>query len=182
MYRNLDWYNELRISYDMSVPNVAHLEPQRGGCCTVFPYFIGEILELPLTTVQDYALFHMIGEYSTALWREQIEQITEQHGLISLLIHPDYLLNRKALEVYKELLGYLRELRSRKNIWFARPGEINRWWRDRNAMKVVFESGRWRVKGPGSERARVAFASIQDDRMVYAVEPSDGRGGWCGPG
>ena len=170
MYRNLDWYSELRISYDMSVPNVAHLEPQRGGCCTVFPYFIGEILELPLTTVQDYSLFHIIGDYSTGLWRKQIEQITEKHGLISLLIHPDYLLNQKALDVYRELLAYLRDLRGQKNIWFALPGEINRWWRDRNAMKLVFESGRWCVKGPGSERARVGFASIKDDRIVYAVE------------
>jgi hypothetical protein len=47
MYRNADWYEELETSYDMSIPNVAHLDPQRGGCCTVFPYFIGRILELP---------------------------------------------------------------------------------------------------------------------------------------
>jgi hypothetical protein len=48
MYPNLDWYAELGFSYDMSVPNVAHLDPQRGGCCTVMPYFIGDQLELPL--------------------------------------------------------------------------------------------------------------------------------------
>ena len=59
----------------MSVPNVAHLEPQRGGCCTVMPYFIGDILELPLTTTQDYSLFHILGDYSIALWKQQIELI-----------------------------------------------------------------------------------------------------------
>lgn len=57
MYRNVDWFDALDVSYDMSVPNVAHLEAQRGGCCTIFPYFIGRILELPLTTIQDYCLF-----------------------------------------------------------------------------------------------------------------------------
>jgi hypothetical protein len=36
MYRNVEWYDQLNVSYDMSVPNVAHLEPQRGGCCTVW--------------------------------------------------------------------------------------------------------------------------------------------------
>ena len=41
MYRNLDWYDAYEFSYDMSVPNVAHLEPQRGGCCTVMPFFVG---------------------------------------------------------------------------------------------------------------------------------------------
>ncbi len=55
MYRNLDWYDAYEFSYDMSVPNVAHLEPQRGGCCTVMPFFVGKILELPLTTTQDYS-------------------------------------------------------------------------------------------------------------------------------
>ena len=57
MYRQQDWFDALDFSYDMSVPNVAHLEPQRGGCCTVTPYFIGKIVELPLTTIQDYSLF-----------------------------------------------------------------------------------------------------------------------------
>src|SRR5208282_2894928 len=46
LYRKQLWYDALKFSYDMSVPNVAHLDPQRGGCCTVMPYFLGEIVEL----------------------------------------------------------------------------------------------------------------------------------------
>ena len=34
LYRNLDWYDALEFSYEMSVPNVGHLDPQRGGCCS----------------------------------------------------------------------------------------------------------------------------------------------------
>ena len=60
MYREQDWFDAFEFSYDMSVPNAAHLEPQRGGCCTVMPYFVGNILELPLTTAQDYTLFHIL--------------------------------------------------------------------------------------------------------------------------
>ena len=37
VYRNLDWYAALEFKYDMSVSNVAHLDPQRGGCCTSSP-------------------------------------------------------------------------------------------------------------------------------------------------
>jgi hypothetical protein len=170
MYRNVDWYQDLDISYDMSVPNVAHLEPQRGGCCTVFPYFIGRILELPLTTVQDYSLFHILGEYSIKLWKRQIELISQKHGLISFIVHPDYLLREKALSVYTALLAYLSQLRSDKKMWIARPGDVNRWWRERSAMKLVQEHGRWRVEGPGCERARIAFAHIKNDRIVYTVE------------
>ena len=91
MYREQQWYDAFEFSYDMSVPNVAHLEPQRGGCCTVMPYFVGKILELPLTTIQDYSLFHILGDYSISLWQQQIDAIREQNGLITFLAHPDYL-------------------------------------------------------------------------------------------
>ncbi len=40
MYREQRWFDAFEFSYDMSVPNAAHLEPQRGGCCTVMPYFL----------------------------------------------------------------------------------------------------------------------------------------------
>ena len=69
MYRNLDWFQAFNFSYDMSVPNVGHLDPQSGGCCTVMPYFVGNILELPLTTVQDYPLYHILRQRSIDLWK-----------------------------------------------------------------------------------------------------------------
>lgn len=62
MYRNQSWFDKLEFAYDMSVPNVAHLEPQRGGCCTVMPYIIGDLVELPLTTIQDYSLFNILNQ------------------------------------------------------------------------------------------------------------------------
>lgn len=174
MYRNVNWYDELQVSYDMSVPNVAHLEPQRGGCCSVFPYFIGRILELPLTTVQDYSLFHILGDYSIELWKEQIEIVTGKHGLISFIVHPDYIQAERELSVYKMLLAYLSHLRTDRNIWIARPGEVNRWWRERSEMKLVLEDGMWRIEGRGQERARLAYACVDGDRIVYSVERSSG--------
>ena len=95
MYREQGWFGAFEFSYDMSVPNAAHLEPQRGGCCTVMPYFVGNILELPLTTVQDYTLFYILNDYSTTLWEEQIRLISERHGLVSVITHPDYLVGRR---------------------------------------------------------------------------------------
>jgi len=32
LYRKPEWYDALDFSFDMSIPNVAHLDPQRGGC------------------------------------------------------------------------------------------------------------------------------------------------------
>lgn len=171
MYRNVEWYDALDMSYDMSVPNVAHLEAQRGGCCTVFPYFIGRVLELPLTTIQDYCLFHILGDYSHELWEKQIALINEKHGLVSFIIHPDYLGTGRALEVYKGLLGYLSELRSEGKAWVALPKEVNRWWRERNQMTLIRERGAWRIQGRGKERARIAYAILaEDDKLRYSLD------------
>lgn len=172
MYRRQDWLPALDISYDMSVPNVAHLEPQQGGCCTVMPYFNGHVLELPLTTAQDYTVFHVLGDYSTALWQEQIGKILAEHGLISFIAHPDYLVEPRACEVYTELLGLLDRLRTERGVWIAPPAEIDRWWRDRRAMTLVADGDTWRIKGAGSARARLAWARLEGDRVVYDVGPS----------
>ncbi len=167
MYRRQDWYDAFEFSYDMSVPNVAHLEPMRGGCCTVFPYFIGNILELPLTTIQDYSLFHILNDYSIDLWKQQLDLLARRNGLISFITHPDYLIDTRARDIYEELLSYLQVLIERRNIWAALPGEIDRWWRARSQMSLVEKSGEWQIVGPESDRARVAFAVLEHDKMRY---------------
>jgi hypothetical protein len=167
LYRNLHWFDQLDFSYDMSVPTSAHLEAQEGGCCTVMPYFIGQILELPLTTAQDYSLWHILGDYSIEVWRRQLHLIRQRHGLISFIIHPDYLLQKKACATYRSLLNYLSELRSEEQIWAALPGDVDRWWRQRSLMQLVPAGNSWRIEGQGSERARIAYARLQDGRIVY---------------
>lgn len=171
MYRNPEWFDSLDFSYDMSMPNAAHLEPQRGGCCTIFPYFIGRILELPLTTAQDYSLFHILRAYSIDLWKSQLERILHLHGLASFIIHPDYILESRPRAVYQQLLGYLAGLRTDAGLWITLPGNINRWWRRRRAMQLVCSGGFWQVTGEGRESARVAFAHIRDNRIFYTVAP-----------
>jgi hypothetical protein len=169
LYRNPDWYDSLEFSYDMSIPNVAHLEAQRGGCCTVMPFFIGKILELPLTTAQDYALFHLLGDHSLDLWMRQIRIITEGHGLVSCIAHPDYIIEKCARGSYESLLDYLAHLRSRANLWLTLPREVDRWWRERSAMQLVRQGDAWQVEGPGKERARIAWARLDGERLVYSL-------------
>ncbi|MCZ6776092.1 MAG: hypothetical protein O7D34_06520 [Ignavibacteria bacterium] len=170
LYRNLDWYEALDFSYDMSVPNVAHLDPQKGGCCTVMPYFINNILEIPLTTTQDYTLFNILDDYSMKLWKTQLELIMAEHGLISFNIHPDYIIRKRASHTYNTLLEYLAELRSDRQVWIALPREVNTWWRQRSQMKLILKNGDWRIEGPGSDQARVAYAMLDGDVVVYEIE------------
>src|SRR6266852_6563094 len=171
LYRNLLWYGDYQFSYDMSVPNVAHLDPQGGGCCTVMPYFIGDILEIPLTATQDYSLFHILRQYSIELWKQQIKIIVDGHGLLSFIIHPDYVIETKLQSVYRELLAHLRHQCKERNIWAALPRQIDSWWRQRNAMKLVPNGDGWAIAGEGIERAQIAYASVQNGTLVYSFDP-----------
>lgn len=168
LYRNADWYDALDFQYDMSIPNVAHLDPQRGGCCTVMPYFIGKLVEIPVTCTQDYTLFHILRDYSTDLWKRQIELIREQHGLISILVHPDYVIEPRAQDLYRSLLSYLAEMRETNHVWAPLPRDVAEWWRQRNQMELVCEDGVWRVEGTGKERATVAYACAAGDDITYS--------------
>ncbi len=169
LYRNQNWYGAFSFSYDMSVPNVGHLDPQAGGCCTVLPYFVGEVLELPVTTTQDYSLFNILGTYSLDLWREQIRQIIEQNGLISFIVHPDYLDNTEAKNTYAALLEHLVELRSASGLWTALPGEVDVWWRQRSQMNWC----RTETDGASKERAQSArwlrYATLSNDTIKYSL-------------
>jgi hypothetical protein len=171
LYRKVEWFKALCFSYDMSMPNVAHLEAQRGGCCTVMPYFLPDgMLELPLTTTQDYSLFHILEEYSLALWKQQINIILAGHGLVSFLIHPDYVIQKRAQDVYKALLDYVNRLRLEHRIWMALPREVDCWWRERSKMQLVADNAGWRITGPGSDRASLAYARLDGDRLVYEID------------
>ncbi|MGO9970858.1 MAG: hypothetical protein ACLPY2_26665 [Bryobacteraceae bacterium] len=170
LYRNLDWYGAFRFSYDMSVPNVGHLDPQPGGCCTVMPFYIGEILELPLTTIQDYSLFNILNVYSIALWEQQIDVIRRHHGLISFNVHPDYLKTPRERGTYEALLRSLASLRSEADVWIPLPKEVDTWWRQRSQMSMVPDGGNWRIEGAGAEHATVAYASLVGNDIVYSTD------------
>lgn len=169
LYRKPEWYDVFEFAFDMSVPNVAHLDPQRGGCCTVMPYFIGNILELPVTTIQDYTLFHLLNERSIAMWITQVELILKHHGLASFIVHPDYLIERDTSSVYQSLLSYLRELQEKTPVWFALPTDINSWWRARSKMSVVRDGNSWWIKGDDARRAVLAFAKNVGGKLIYEL-------------
>ena len=168
MYRRPDWFEAFAFSYDMSVPNVAHLEAQRGGCCTVMPYFIGNILELPLTTCQDYSILHILNDDSIDIWKEQLDLITNGNGLISFNVHPDYLILGRGRKTFETLLDHLRTRIVEANLWAALPRDVDRWWRARSQMRLVARGNDWEIEGPEKERARLAYAVLDSSgRVAY---------------
>ena len=169
LYRRQEWYEALQFSYDMSVPNVAHLDPQRGGCCTIMPYYVGEMLELPVTMTQDYSLFHILNDHAIDLWKQQSELIMQKHGLMNFIVHPDYITNPPERKTYETLLSYLSQLRDEKKVWIPLPREVDRWWRQRSKMRLVQHGAEWRIEGEGHERARLAYASENNGEIDYSM-------------
>jgi len=175
LLRNQHWLEALEFSYDMSVPSVGHLDSHRGGCCSVMPFFIGKILELPVTAIQDYTLFHILDDYSAGLWREQSEAISDKHGLVSFIVHPDYVIEKRARATYRVLLEHLARMRDERKTWIALPSEVDRWWRERSKLEVVSDGGGWRVEGQGKERARLAFADLSGDELTFTIAETPAR-------
>ena len=68
------------------------------------------------------------------------------------------------------MLSYLARLRQEKEVWITTPGEVNRWWRQRAEMRLVEDGDGWQIEGAGKERARIAYASEKEGRLVITVQ------------
>ena len=140
--------------YDSSVSDTDMNSPlsYRNGVCTVFPFFINKMVEIPITMPQDWRLIRMNFNDKEMLdiWSKKIKLITEVNGIININMHPDDFIsgNEKYLKVYEELL---KELSTLENVWAALPREVAEWWTERansNIKNKIIE---------GSERAKIKY-------------------------
>lgn len=167
-HRNAAWMPELGALYDSSFPDTDPFEPQGGGCCSILPFLLGEMVELPITLVQDHTLWEILGEETIDLWTRKSEWVAENGGLVNLILHPDYLDRPSRWRMYEEFLEYLA---SRRDGWHALPREVAEWWRIREGLHLVEESGAARIEGEGAERAAVAWARRDGDEIAFEIEP-----------
>jgi peptidoglycan/xylan/chitin deacetylase (PgdA/CDA1 family) len=164
-HRNSAWMPELGCLYDSSFPDTDPFEPQPGGCGSIYPFFLGDLVELPITLPQDHTLFDILGEQSTRIWREKASWIVRHHGLVCVVVHPDYALDPRRLALYEELLQFLTR---QAGAWHALPRDVARWWRARAACETP--------DGPAgpedrylAARATVAYARKEGDEIVIDV-------------
>lgn len=129
-HRVFDWIAELPVEYDCTIPNSDPYEPQPGGCCSTWPFFIGPVVELPYTLPQDHTLLTLLQHRSPALWLEQAARIADSYGLIQCVSHPDpgYLGDADKRAVYRDFLQGVADL---PGVWRALPRDVASWWRKR---------------------------------------------------
>lgn len=170
-HRNADWMPELGCLYDSSFPDTDPYEPQPGGCCSIFPYFLGDLVELPITMVQDHTMWEILRRRDMTLWREKGDWIAANHGLVNVIVHPDYVLSADRLDLYSQLLAYLRGLADGQGGWHALPRDVAAWWKARARMSA----GPERITGDGEHaaawlpRATTALVSDRDGRIRIDV-------------
>ena len=156
-HRVFEWLGELPVEYDCSIPHSDPYEPQPGGCCSVWPFFIGDVVELPYTMPQDHTLFTVLGHRTIDVWLEQVERLVRLNGLLQFVTHPDpgYLGDSDKRALYVELLDAVS---TRDDLWHALPREIAAWWRQRDSADEP-------------QSLAVGFARLTDEGVEF-VQPS----------
>ena len=129
MHRNPEWMQSLNIEYDLSFFDTDPFEPMPGGCMTIWPFTIGNFIELPYTLVQDSTLGYVLGETRPSLWLDKLDFIKNFWGMVLLNTHPDYLIDSNIWVIYQE---FLQTIKVQQNYWHALPCEVARWWRKRS--------------------------------------------------
>jgi peptidoglycan/xylan/chitin deacetylase (PgdA/CDA1 family) len=143
------------FDYDSSVPDTEFCSPVavRNGATTVFPFFIGKMVEVPLTMPQDFFMRHIYKYDSNKvfqIWKSKIDYIRSVGGLVSFNIHPDSYIsgNEEYLNLYEKIIRYVSKF---DDCWKALPNEVALWWRERNNCFIKDN------KVIGSERASVCL-------------------------
>lgn len=170
-HRNAEWMPRLGCLYDSSFPDTDPFEPQPGGCCSILPYMIDGLVELPITLVQDHTLWEILRDESIERWREKADWVIANRGLVSVIVHPDYLTDDR-VGLYDELCAYLRNRLDADDGWHALPCEVARWWKVRQELQLAGDGG-IRAVAPQlddslARRASVLFAGEADGQIVIS--------------
>ena len=165
LHRNADWMPELGCLYDSSYPDTDPYEPQPGGCCSIFPFLNGELVELPLTLVQDHTMWEILRRDDIALWTDKADWIAANHGLVNINVHPDYVLDDELLARYDRFLAHLRGM---EGGWLALPRDVAAWWRARETACVVARDGGHAVAGAAPWDARLTYARDVGGRITFS--------------
>jgi len=147
--RNAEWIGTMSFDYDSTFSDTDPYEPQPGGTCSLFPFFLSEMVELPYTLPQDHTMIHLVRRNPVSLWVTKAHWIQSLGGMILTLTHPDYTCDDQNLPAYEELLKVLSDF----DAWRALPLEVAEWWRERAQMKLTIKDGKPSIEGLGARRA-----------------------------
>ena len=122
------WMQDMAVEYDSSFFDTDPYEPLSGGTMSLWPFFMGHLVELPYTLALDSTLFNILGDRVPDRWLAKAEFVAQYHGMVLMITHPDYLRDNALWKMYSEFLHYMKD---QQDYWHALPCEVAQWWRDR---------------------------------------------------
>jgi hypothetical protein len=153
--RRAEWIAAMSFDFDSSFSDTDPWEPQPGGTCSLFPFYLGQLIELPYTLPQDHTLIHLLHRDPVQLWTSKAHWVASVGGMVLTLTHPDYM-RSGGLAEYEELLRCLSAI---ENSWRALPSEVAAWWRRRSELRLYLKQGTPRIEGPSPHAAVVVRLS-----------------------
>jgi len=168
MQHNLQWLHALNAEYDSSTFDTDPFEPEPDGVGTIFPFWVpgpmGKgFVELPYTLVQDLNLFQVLREENIDIWKQKVDWIAENGGMVLLNTHPDYMnfegerdRDEYPVSRYVEFLRYVHE-KYEGSYWAALPREVAKYYCDR--VPVPLRNTRKKI-------CMVAYTAYEADNRV----------------
>jgi len=96
---------------------------ERNGCCTIFPYMINNLVEIPLTLPQDSTLLTKgySGKRILDIWINKLSFIRGLGGVAVINTHPEpHLIGGRAV-IYDQFISYIKKDR---DAWITTMGEL----------------------------------------------------------
>lgn len=121
VHRNLTWLQELDVLYDASCFDYDPYQPFPGGTGSIWPFMAGRFVELPYTLPQDHTLWHALGMRDNGIWIAKTRWLVANRGMVLVLTHPDYLMERDGMKLYESFLEHLRRI---PRAWHCLPREM----------------------------------------------------------
>lgn len=125
VHRNLQWLQQLNIKYDLSCFDYDPFQPFPGGTSCIWPFIAGKFVEIPYTLPQDHTMYYVLKQNDIKIWKNKVDWLINNHGMVLVLTHPDYLREVKLLGMYEKLLDYLIQI---NGTWKCLPKEMAEWW------------------------------------------------------
>ena len=119
------------FEYDSSYPDtdIFSETTERNGCCEIRPFFINQMIELPITMPMDSSMLFAGCDHKEMLqiWLKKLGWLKERQGmaLINVHCHQPFSLNGKVYDAYAKLLETVAKDR---DCWVASCADIAEYW------------------------------------------------------
>jgi hypothetical protein len=149
--RNAEWIGDPSFQFDTSSFDCDPFEARPGGACSIFPFFLTNVVELPSTLGRSHTIIHFLRRSPLPTWSLKALWIANAGGMILIASDLTDLSVDSHFAAYEELLRQLSGL----DAWRALPSAVASWWQLRDGATLSLTGSQPSIEGVGVECAVV---------------------------